>query len=54
MLFGIWLGWVIINGGNILMGIFDMVEVLVCVFEDVGNICMVMFVVLVGVLIIFI
>ena len=54
LLFGIWLGWVIINGGNILTGTFDTVEALVHVFADAGNTRTIMFAALVGALIIFI
>jgi len=54
LLFGIWLGWVIINGGNVLTGTFDTVEALVRVFKDAGNTRTIMFAALVGALIIFI
>ena len=37
LIFGIWLGWVIINGGNPLSGSVDTIEALVDVFKDAGN-----------------
>jgi Na+/H+ antiporter NhaC len=54
LLFGIWLGWVIINGGNFLTGTLDTVQALVDVFKDAGNTRTIMFCALVGALIIFI
>lgn len=54
LLFGIWLGWVIINGGNLLTGTFDTIQALVNVFADAGNTRTIMFCALVGALIIFI
>ena len=54
LLFGIWLGWVIINEGNLLTGTFDTIQALVNVFADAGNTRTIMFCALVGALIIFI
>ncbi|MCR9287891.1 MAG: sodium:solute symporter [Bacteroidetes bacterium] len=54
LLFGIWLGWVIINGGNLLTGTLDTIQSMVDVFKDAGNTRTIMFCVLVGALIIFI
>lgn len=54
LLFGIWLGWVIINGWNPLYGTFDAVQALVDVFKSEGNTRTIMFAALVGALIIFI
>lgn len=54
LLFGIWLGWVIINDGNFLTGTLDTVQALVDVFKDAGNTRTIMFCALVGALIIFI
>lgn len=52
-IFGIFLGWMMFNNGNFIYGLFDMLQVLVDVFSDVGNMCIIMFCVLVGGLIIF-
>jgi len=54
LLFGIWLGWVIINDFNLLTGSFDTIQALVDVFKDDGNTRTIMFSALVGALIIFI
>ncbi|MEZ5039909.1 MAG: Na+/H+ antiporter NhaC family protein [Saprospiraceae bacterium] len=54
LVFGIWLGWVIINGGNLLTGTFDTIQAMVDVFKDAGNTRTIMFAALVGALIIFI
>ncbi|MGB0932309.1 MAG: Na+/H+ antiporter NhaC family protein [Chitinophagales bacterium] len=54
LLFGIWLGWVILHGGNLLTGSFATVQALVDVFQDEGNTRTVMFCALVGALIVFI
>lgn len=54
LLFGIWLGWIILHGGNILTGSFATVQALVDVFQDEGNTRTVMFCALVGALIVFI
>ncbi|MDA0196260.1 MAG: sodium:solute symporter [Bacteroidetes bacterium] len=51
---GIWLGWVIINKGNILEGTFDALQGLVDTFKSDGNTKTVMFTLLVGALIAFI
>ena len=54
LLFGIWLGWVIINDFNFLTGSFDTIQALVDVFKDDGNTRTIIFSALVGALIIFI
>lgn len=54
LLFGIWLGWVIINGGSLLSGTIDTVQALVDVFKDDGSTRTIMFSALVGALIAFI
>ncbi|MEQ9427062.1 MAG: Na+/H+ antiporter NhaC family protein [Cyclobacteriaceae bacterium] len=51
---GIWLGWVIINGGNILDGTFDTLQGMVDTFKSDGNTRTIMFTLLVGALIAFI
>ena len=54
LLFGIWLGWVIISDFNLLTGSLDTIQALVDVFKDDGNTRTIMFSALVGALIIFI
>ena len=54
LIFGIWLGWLIINGGNILSGTTATIQALVDVFKDDGNTRTIMFSALVGALITFI
>jgi len=54
LLFGIWLGWIIIDGFNPIRGSFDTIEALVNVFQDAGNTRTIMFCALVGALIIFV
>lgn len=54
LLFGIWLGWVIIEGGNVLTGTLATVQALVDVFKSEGNTQTIMFSALVGSLIAFI
>jgi tetracycline resistance efflux pump len=54
LLFGIWLGWVIVAGGNPLTGSLATVQGLVEVFADAGNTRTIMFSALVGALIAFI
>ena len=54
LLFGIWLGWMVIDDFHPLIGTFDTVEALVDVFKDAGNTRTIMFAALVGGLIIFI
>ena len=54
LLFGIWLGWMIIDGFNPLQGSFDTVQALVDVFSVPDNTRTIMFCALVGALIIFI
>ncbi len=53
LLFGIFLGWVILNDGNPILGLFDTLQALVDVFADAGNTRTIMFCALVGALIIF-
>ena len=48
---GIWLGWVIINHGNILSGSMDTLGAFVTVFSDAGNTRTIIFTLLVGSLI---
>ncbi len=54
LLFGIWLGWVILMGGNVLSGTTATVQALVDVFKEPGNTRTIMFSCLVGALIAFI
>ena len=54
LLFGIWLGWVIIAGGNLFTGTLATVQALVDVFKSEGNTRTIMFSALVGSLIAFI
>jgi len=54
LLFGIWLGWVILSKGNILTGTTSTIQALVDVFKDSGNTRTIMFSCLVGALIAFI
>lgn len=54
LLFGIWLGWLILSDFNLWNGSFAMVEGLVNVFASAGNTRTIMFCALVGGLIIFI
>ncbi|RMG82757.1 MAG: sodium:solute symporter [Bacteroidetes bacterium] len=54
LFFGIWLGWVIIHGGNLLTGSLATLQALVDVFKDAGNTRTIMFCALVGALILFI
>lgn len=54
LLFGIWLGWLILSDFNFFDGSFAMVEGLVNVFSSAGNTRTIMFCALVGGLIIFI
>ena len=48
---GIWIGWVIINGGNVIYGTMDTINAFVDVFKDAGNTRTVIFTLLVGALI---
>lgn len=48
---GIWIGWVIINGGNVLYGTMDTMAAFVNVFQDEGNTRTIIFTLLVGALI---
>lgn len=54
LLFGIWLGWVILSGWNILEGTFSTIEALVAVFKEESNTRTIIFSALVGALIAFI
>ncbi len=54
LLFGIWLGWMIISGWNPITGTLATIEGLVHVFQDPGSTRTIMFSALVGALIIFI
>lgn len=54
LLTGIWLGWIVIEQGNLLTGTFAMVQGLVDVFKDPGNTRTIMFCALVGALILFV
>lgn len=48
---GIWIGWVIIEGGNPLSGSFAALNTFVAVFEDAGNTRTIIFTLLIGALI---
>jgi len=54
LLLGIWMGWLIVSGGNPLTGTLATIQALVDVFKDSGNTRTIMFSCLVGALIIFI
>ncbi|CAN5120631.1 Na+/H+ antiporter NhaC family protein [soil metagenome] len=54
LLLGIWLGWVIINNGNLFIGSLATIQALVDVFKDEGSTKTIMFSALVGALIAFI
>ncbi len=54
LLSGIWLGWIVINHGNVWLGTMDTLQALVDVFADPGNTRTIMFCALVGGLILFI
>nr|HMQ60890.1 sodium:solute symporter [Flavilitoribacter sp.] len=54
LLFGIWLGWLILSSWNPFTGTLNTVQALVDVFQDPGNTRTIMFCALVGGLIIFI
>lgn len=54
LLFGIWLGWIILSGGNPITGTTATIQALVDVFKDSGNTRTIMFSCLVGALIAFI
>jgi len=54
LLFGIWLGWIILSKGNPLAGTLATIQALVDVFKDPGNTRTIMFSSLVGALIAFI
>ncbi len=54
LILGIWIGWLILNNGNLLQGSFATIQALVDVFQDAGNTRTIMFAALVGGLILFI
>lgn len=54
LILGIFMGWWIINDGNLWLGFLDTIQGLVTVFEDAGNTRTIMFCALVGALIVFI
>jgi Na+/H+ antiporter NhaC len=54
LILGIWIGWLILNNGNLLQGTFATIQALVDVFKDAGNTRTIMFAALVGGLILFI
>ncbi len=54
LLFGIWLGWVVLSDWNLLLGTIATIEALVDVFKDSGNTRTIMFSSLVGALIAYI
>jgi len=54
LLFGIWMGWVILSNFNFLQGTIDTIEALVDVFREPGNTRTIMFSSLVGALIAFV
>lgn len=54
LIVGIFMGWWILNDGNLWLGFLDTVQGLVTVFEDAGNTRTIMFCALVGALIVFI
>lgn len=53
LFFGIWLGWVILAGGNPIIGLRDALETCINVFQDPGNTKVIAFSALVGALIAF-
>jgi tetracycline resistance efflux pump len=54
LILGIFLGWLVLNDGNIWLGFLDTIQGFVAVFEDAGNTRTIMFSALVGALIVFI
>jgi len=54
LLFGIWMGWVILSRGNLLDGTINTIQGLVDVFKEPGNTRTIMFSSLVGALIAFV
>lgn len=54
LMLGIFLGWLIINEGNLLVGFLDTLHALVDVFNDAGNTRTIMFSALIGAVIVFI
>lgn len=53
LLFGIWLGWIIINGWNPLAGLIDTLNVLVGVFKEEDNTRVILFSAMIGAIITF-
>ena len=51
LIFGIWLGWVIINKGNILTGTIDTIQGMVDVFKEDNNTRTIIFTLIIGILI---
>ena len=51
LLLGISIGWIIINGGNLFLGLIDTVEAIINVFSSAGNTRTVVFTLLIGALI---
>lgn len=54
LLFGIWMGWIILSHGNFLNGTINTIQALIDVFKDAGNTRTIMFSSLVGALIAFV
>lgn len=54
LIFGIWLGWVIINKGNLLTGTFDTIQGIVDVFKEDNNTRTIIFTLIIGILIAYI
>ncbi len=54
LIFGIFLGWLILNDGNVIAGFMDTLNALVEVFADGGNTKTIMFSALIGAIIVFI
>jgi len=54
LLFGIWMGWLILSDGNILNGTINTIQAMVDVFKDAGNTRTIIFSSLVGALIAFV
>jgi len=54
LIFGIWLGWVIINGGNVFKGTIDTIQGMVDVFKEDNNTRTIIFTLIIGILIAYI
>jgi Na+/H+ antiporter NhaC len=48
---GLWLGFIILAGGNPITGLWDLIDGLVAVFEDAGNTRIILFTLIMGALI---